>query len=880
MLTFPRLMTTEGKDPFQVMEWTHKDVEIKDTNGKVIYKCEAAEFPLTWSALARQIVASRYFRIARDGEGPPEKSVRSMVARVVNFITEAGVANKYFDTEQGEIFKAELTAMLLNQMGTFNSPVWFNVGTTGAIKPQGSACFINKVEDDMLSILQLAVTEGLIFKEGSGSGVNYSALRGENETIRGGGTASGPVSFLTGYDAFAGIILSGGRTRRAARMCTLDVDHPDIFKFIQCKAKEEDIVAILAQGGMTTQFNAPDSAYGHVKYQNGNHSVMVTDEFMAKVRDVIHGYKPDGHWDLFNRKDGSVAERVSIKELFYEIASAAHKCGDPALQFYNTINEGNTCAEDGNIVSSNPCSEFMFLENSACNLASINLAKFQKEPNHFDTKMFKHVVQLLITSQDILVDACGYPTTAIEENSHKWRPLGLGFSNLGGLLMSWGVPYNSDEGRSIAASITSLMTGCAYTASADLAETLGPFDRFEANKSSMEDVLERQMAYTKRLENDPAGIYKHAQTAWREALTKGFGKKRSKEGGAGFRNAQATLIAPTGTISFMMDCATTGVEPDIGLRKTKALVEGGELTYINPMAKEALKVLEYTEDEQHTIGEYIKEHGHVENCMSLKPQHLDVFDCAAPAHKRYLSADAHLDMVAAIQPFLSGAISKTYNLPHDATVDDVALTYLKAWERKIKCIAIYRKDSKLSDPLSVAEVLKTIEEPVAPKRKRMPSERTSCTHKFEIGSHSGYITVGFYEDGTPGELFLRMASHGSMVSGLLDAFATSCSIMLQYGVPLKVVVDKFKPMQFTPAGITTHPEIPIANSIINYVFRWLELKFLQKDDEVTASMPSILPEPGIEDLNADCCADCGNPMTRHGTCLQCHNCGNSQGVCS
>jgi len=880
MLEFSRILTKEGRDPFQAMKWTHEDVEIRNTDGKVIYECKEAEFPITWSTLARQIVASRYFRLARDAEGPPEKSVRSMVTRVVNFITEAGIKGEYFDAEQADVFKAELTAVLLNQMGTFNSPVWFNVGTTGTTKPQGSACFINKVEDDMQSILQLVVTEGLIFKEGSGSGVNYSNLRGENETIRGGGTASGPVSFLTGYDAFAGIILSGGRTRRAARMCILDVDHPDIFKFVQCKAAEEDIVAILAQGGITTKFSAPDSAYSHVKYQNGNHSVMVTDEFMSKVRDIIHGYKPDGLWSLYNRKDHSLAEKVSIKELFNEIATAAHKCGDPALQFYDTINEGNTCSEDGDIVSSNPCSEFMFLENSACNLASINLDKFQKEKNHFDVPLFKHIIRLLITSQDILVNACGYPTEEIEKNSHKWRPLGLGFSNLGGLLMSWGVPYNSDEGRSIAASITSLMTGHAYTVSAELAETLAPFDRFEANKGPMEEVLERQMTSTKRLEMDPAGIARHSIQAWKEALTKGFGKKRSKENGSGFRNAQTTLIAPTGTISFMMDCATTGVEPDIGLRKTKSLVEGGELTYINPKAKIALQVLGYTEEEQNEIEAHIKENGHVENCSSLKSKHLDIFDCAAPAHKRYLSADAHLDMVAAIQPFLSGAISKTYNLPHDATVDDVALTYLKAWERKIKCIAIYRKDSKLSDPLSVAKVLETLEKPIAPKRKRMPSERTSCTHKFEIGSHSGYLTVGFYEDGTPGELFLRMAAHGSMVSGLLDAFATSCSIMLQYGVPLDVVVEKFKPMQFTPAGITTHPEIPIANSIISYIFRWLELKFLKKEGEEAPLTPSILPEPGVEDLNADCCADCGNPMTRHGTCLQCHNCGNSQGVCS
>lgn len=1274
MLEFNRLLSQEGLDPYTAINLVHRTIEEKEL-----------EFPEAWSLDACNIMAKKYFRQSRLNE-EQETSVRQTFGRIVNALCDAGIKQKYFDDTQGQIFAAELTTVLLKQLAMFNSPVLFNVGIPGTERPLASACFINSVKDNMESILELTKTEGLIYKEGAGSGVNYSALRASTESIRGGGHASGPVSFMHISDAAASIILSGGRTRRAAKMCILNADHPDIELFIESKAKQEDIVQRLFEGGMSTDFNDPDGAYGIARYQNENHSVRVTDTFMNHVREVMHGYKDDYTWDLHNRADKSHSRTVSIKKLFHTMAEAAHKCGDPGIQFHDHINKMNTCANDGEISGSNPCfpgetlistpegfipirelctiahdsgtltpvytagevtstpiaymltginallkielsdgrilrttknhewligtdkipakdlkegmavtlmrepsnytgndllevdstsdsyrqkgdhrlpgvhfpeqltpefcellgyltgnngfmsqkdsytalgwihgtsqdknentdhqelhtrhkqllesyapglvgdttntdgcqvlrfsrrpiveyfhqlgyqpvtaeykrvppcifkatkesiaqylrgyfgadgtvygqasegeaevnchsvsrmllqdiqlllqllgirsklalsvperdiqvrehekvyranagyrlrifpgdlkefadrigfslpykqvrlldllshrknvkavwdsptivsieedgeeptynlteplnhlvyangvlipqcSEFMWLDDSACNLASINLEKFALPEHNYDVKTFKHVVRLLIIAQDIIVGIGHYPTNKIEENSHKYRPLGLGFANLGGLLMSWGIPYDSDEGRHLAAAAASLMTGQAYLTSAEVAAVKGTFERFDANRGPMEEVLQRHLASTRGLKKDLAGIHTKALSTWREAIGDGFGRKQ--EEGSGFRNCQVTLLAPTGTIAFVMDCATTGIEPDYALKKTKMLVGGEQIAITNPNIEKALVSLGYGEKDRVEIAAHVKDRGHLEGSL-LKPEHLPVFDCSVPVQgqTRFLSVDAHIEMCAAIQPFLSGAISKTFNMPHNATVKDIELAFLKAWERGVKAVAVYRKGSKLSEPLRTEELKAQNKIQPAVKRESLPNDRRSHTHKFSVGGYAGYLTVGFYDDGRPGELFLRMAKPGSMVSGLLDSFATSISYLLQYGVPLSELVRKFEAVKFSPNGMTSNPQIMFATSIIDYLFKWMKHRFLtnEQQHEIEARREKKIIEaqitsPEIDemdfDLSSDPCPNCGSPMVKTGSCSICKSCTFSTGVCS
>jgi ribonucleoside-diphosphate reductase alpha chain len=888
MLEFPRLLSQENTDPYASTRWTKHHVVTRDKSGKILYECSDAEYPESWSLDACSIFSQKYLRQSRTTT-ERETSAKQTFSRIVSMIAAEGVKQKYFDTDNAIVFSDELTQVLLKQLALFNSPVLFNVGIPGIEKPLASACFINSVEDNMESILELAKTEGLIYKEGAGSGVNFSNLRASTEGIRGGGNASGPVSFMYIYDAVASIILSGGRTRRAAKMCILNADHPDVETFIWSKANQEDIVKILVAGGLSPEFQDPDGAYSLVRYQNENHSVRVTDEFMKRVREVLHGYKEDFSWHLTNRTDASLAEIVSIKNLFESIAEAAHKCGDPGIQFHDTINRMNTCSNDGEIHGSNPCSEFMWLDNSACNLASINLDRFTLPDRNYDVKTFKHVIRLLITAQDILVGMAGYPTKRIEENSLKYRPLGLGYSNLGGLLMAWGIPYDSDDGRNLAAAITSLMTGQAYLTSAELAEIKGPFERYEANKQPMEDVLSKHVASTKALKKDMAGIHTKALTTWREAMSAGFGKK---EAGSGFRNCQVTLLAPTGTIAFVMDCATTGIEPDYSLKKIKALIGGEILEYVNPNIDRALTSLGYPEKERIDFVNYVNEHGHLEK-SGLKEEHLAVFDCsvAAETGTRALSVDAHIEMVAAVQPFLSGAISKTFNMATNASVKEVQLTFLKAWERGVKAITVYRKGSKLSEPMRVRELMHELKKKPALQREELPNDRIAHTHKFSVSGYVGYLIIGFYEDGRPGEMFLRMAKPGSMVSGLLDSFAKSCSFLLQYGVPVEELVRGFEGAKFSPSGITSNPDIVFATSIIDYVFKWMKRRFLtpakqteleDKREKKFLEAAKASPEHDVMDydLSEDPCPNCGSPMVKTGACSTCPVCSYGSGVCS
>lgn len=877
MLKFTRQLSTEGGKPAQQIEWNRTDIVVKNSKtGEVLYECLDAEFPSSWSYDACKIVASKYFRQSRTTEHT-ETSVRQMVERVVSALVKSGIEQEYFDEANGAIFGDELALLIYGQYGSFNSPVWFNLGVPGVDDPQCSACFINAVEDSMESILELAKTEGLIFKDGSGSGVNLSPLRGSQERIKGGGHASGPVSFMAGYDAFANVILSGGRTRRAARMVILDVDHPDIWKFINTKANQEDIVRILALAGMSVDFTDPDGAYGVVKHQTGNNSVRVSDDFMEKVRNILHGYQTDGAWKTTSRVDGHASETISVRSLFRAIAEAAHKCGDPGIQFGDTINAYNTCIGDGEIVASNPCSEFVWLNNSACNLASLNLYRFSKGKGSFDSKLYKHAVRTFITAQDIIVSLASYPTTAITNNSLAYRTLGLGYANLGGLLMSWGLGYDSEEGRDVAAALTSCLTAYAYQTSAELANLLGPFPRYEANASHVEDVLLKHQAATRKLRKDLAGLHGKAVTAWRDAMSAAFKK------GKGVRNAQVTLLAPTGTIAFMMDCATTGVEPDIGLKKTKTLVGGDVMEYVNPNVEVALDALGYDPEDQDELLEYMRDHGHFEG-SKLRDEHLPVFDCSIPVGTRRLSVDAHINMCAAIQPFLSGAISKTFNMPREATVDEVERTFLKAWEKGVKCITVYREGSKLSEPLRVRELMKEKDTDFpAPDRICLPDERDQKGHKFHIGPHKGYITVGFYPDGRIGELFLRMAGHGSTVNGLLDSFGTLASLALQYGIPLEELVSRFEGSRFAPSGWTKNPNIPSANSIIGYVFKWIRWRFLE-NKESPEDRPSMLPPPIVDeefDLASEPCPHCGSQLRKIGaTCYDCPNCSYNTGACS
>ena len=843
--------------------------------------------------LATNIVVSKYFH-GQVGTPEREYSVKQLIERVARTITNWGIRGGYFASdEDADIFYNELAYLLVNQYASFNSPVWFNVGIEE--KPQASACFINSVQDTMESILELVKTEGMLFKYGSGTGTNFSTLRSSKEKLSGGGIASGPVSFMRGFDAFAGVIKSGGKTRRAAKMVILNVDHPDIIDFIKSKAEEEKKAHILIKAGYDPGFNVPGGAYDSVQFQNANHSVRVTDEFMKAVLE-------DKEWHTRYVTTGEICDTYRARDIMRMIAEAAWLCGDPGMQFDTTINNWHTCPNTGRINASNPCSEFMFLDDTACNLASLNLMKFRKEDGSFDVEAFRHAVDVLITAQEIIVDNASYPTKAIEKNSYDYRPLGLGYANLGALLMSLGLPYDSEPARAYAAVITAIMTGEAYRQSALIAKEMGPFRGYELNREPMLGVIRKHMSYVDKIDKSliPEELYESAKKIWSETYE--LGQKY------GYRNSQVTVIAPTGTIGFMMDCDTTGIEPDIALVKYKKLVGGGFLKIVNNTVPLALKKLGYTDKQIEEIVNYIDKNDTIEGAPHLKPEHLPVFDCAfKPAKgKRFIHYMGHVKMMAAVQPFISGAISKTVNMPNDVTVDDVMQLYIDAWKMGLKAIAIYRDGSKGTQPLSTsiddekktsAGEEKKVE--FKPVRRRLPDERNSITHKFSVAGHEGYITVGMYPDGTPGEIFITMSKEGSTLSGLMDAFATAISLALQYGVPLKVLVDKFSHMRFEPSGFTNNPEIPIAKSIIDYIFRWLGKKFLKPEEqpsnvdhtdilnEIHLSQEKVVLrsetlekyEKQIFEIQSDAppCPSCGAIMQRSGSCYVCPNCGSTSG---
>lgn len=898
-LTVKRHFTRAGIHPFDLLAWSKRKASILGEKGEVIFEAEDLEFPEGWSQNAVNVVAQKYFR---KKDGKRETSVKQVIKRVYETIGEWGKAQGYFATDEDvEIFKMELCHILVNQIGSFNSPVWFNVGIVDP--PQCSACFINEVEDSMESILNLVYTEGMLFKYGSGTGTNFSPLRSKKETLTGGGRPSGPLSFIKVLDTNAGVIKSGGTTRRAAKMVILNVDHPDIMDFIKSKMEEEKKAWILINNGYDGSLDG--EAYASVAYQNANHSVRVTDEFMK-------AYENDGEWSTTFRTTGEVADTYKASEIMHAIAEAAWACGDPGLQFDTTINKWHTCKNSGRINASNPCSEYMFLDNSACNLASINLMKFRREDGSFDIEGFKHTVDIFIIAQDIIVDNSAYPTKKIAENSHMFRPLGLGYANLGALLMSLGLPYDSDEGRAYASALTAIMTGEAYIQSAKLAQ-FGPgsYSEFEKNRASHLEVINmhRQEAY-RIPPRAPMQLLEAARAIWDEAYKMGEQ--------SGYANAQVTVLAPTGTIAFMMDCDTTGVEPDLSLVKVKKLVGGGTLEIVNNAVPLALSRLGYTDDEVAQIMDFVRQKGTIEGAPGIKEEHLPVFDCSfRPLNgSRSIHYMGHLKMLAAIQPFISGSISKTVNLPNEITVEEIERIYVDAWKLGLKCVALYRDGCKRVQPLSASsgESLK-VEQP-KPVRRRLPDERESITHKFEIGGHEGILTAGKYEDGRLGELFLMIHKEGSVVSGLANCLSIAVSVALQYGVPLETFVEKFAFQKFEPSGWTKNKQIRQAHSIVDYVFRYLALKFLppaeaakyvgkhviekeiRKEEEKTltavpkdatsgfeaADEVAKSPKESDKDFvqtqsDAPVCERCGSLMVRSGSCYLCLNCFHQTGSC-
>ena len=838
-LTFERRWTRPGVHPYDEITWEYRTAGISSETGKTVFEQKNVEVPSTWSQLATNVVVSKYFR-GHVGTQEREHSVKQLIDRVVNTITAWAETQRYFATDEDlAAFKAELTHLLVHQKMSFNSPVWFNVGIEA--KPQCSACFINSVQDNMSSIMDLAKTEAMLFKYGSGAGVNLSPIRSSKAKMSGGGIASGPVSFMRGYDAFAGVIKSGGKTRRAAKMVILDVNHPDVVEFIESKAHEEKKAWALIEQGYDPSFTG--EAYGSVFFQNANHSVRVTDDFMRAV-------ERDADWTTFEVSDGQPAGTYKARDIFRKMADAAHLCGDPGIQYDSTINDWHTSANTDRIYASNPCSEYMFLNDTACNLASLNLMKFVDADGEFDVDAFRFAAKVTITAQEILVDNASYPTQKIEENSHRYRPLGLGYANLGALLMNRGFAYDSDEGRNYAGAITALMHGEAYRQSATIARDHGgAFVEYDVNRSSFLRVIgkHRDAAYKLPTKGVPAPMLENVRQLYDEVLT--LGEQH------GFRNAQVTVLAPTGTIAFMMDCDTTGIEPDIALIKYKKLVGEGYLKIVNQTVPAALRKLGYSPTEVEEIIAYVNERETIEGAPGLRNEHLPVFDCAfKPMNgERSIHYMGHVRMMGAVQPFLSGAISKTVNMPENATAEEIETVYMEGWRQGLKAIAIYRDGSKRSQPLSTgkkkdgeaelspdaAETIEALRRQLAaaqveaskPHRRRLPSERTAVTHKFDIAGHEGYITVGLYPDGQPGEIFLKMAKEGSTISGLMDTLATSVSLALQYGVPLRDVVNKFAHVRFEPSGFTGNPEIPIAKSLVDYIFRWLGSRFLPADEK-------------------------------------------------
>ena len=839
-LEWPRRHTTAGIHPYDEIEWELRNAAISSETGKTVFEQKDVEVPKAWSQLATNVVVSKYFR-GHVGTPERESSVRQLIDRVVNSIAAWAETQHYFATETDRrAFQDELTYLLVHQKMAFNSPVWFNVGIEP--KPQCSACFINSVQDNMGSIMDLAKTEAMLFKFGSGAGSNLSPIRSSKELMSGGGIASGPVSFMKGYDAFAGVIKSGGKTRRAAKMVILDADHPDVLDFIDSKMLEEKKAWALIEEGYDPSFTG--EAYGSVFFQNANHSVRVTDDFMRAV-------ESDGPWTTHAIRDGAPVDTMKAREIFHRMALAAHLCGDPGIQYDTTINDWHTSANTDRIYASNPCSEYMFLNDTACNLASLNLMTFVKENGEFDVEDYRYAARLTITAQEILVDNASYPTPRIEENSHKFRPLGLGYANLGALLMSRGLAYDSDEGRNFAAALTAIMHGEAYRQSSVVARDHGgPFVEYEKNKNPFIRVIRKHRDASYQIPS--AGVPQELQDAARAVFDEALALGEQN----GYRNAQVTVLAPTGTIAFMMDCDTTGIEPDIALIKYKKLVGEGFIKIVNQTVPAALRKLGYSPDEVDAILTYVNERETIEGAPGLKPEHLPVFDCAfKPVNgDRSIHYMGHVRMMGAVQPFISGAISKTVNMPEAATAEEIEQVYLEGWKRGLKAIAIYRDGSKRSQPLStgkkkdidavdstvVAELKRQLEvaqtEAGKPHRRRLPNERTALTHRFDIAGHEGYITVGLYPDGQPGEIFLKMAKEGSTVSGLMDTFATTVSVALQYGVPLKDLVNKFAHVRFEPSGFTGNSEIPIAKSIVDYIFRWLGSRFLSDDDKANLGL--------------------------------------------
>ena len=967
-LSFRRFFTKPGVSPYDELEWDLRLAQITDSHGGIIFEQKDVEVPKDWSMTATNIVASKYLH-GKLGTPDRETGVRQLVTRVAETIRDWGQAQGYFKTgDDAATFHDELVHILVRQYAAFNSPVWFNVGcdriepnsdarnwhwnpatqqvefgVTGYSKPQCSACFINSVKDSLDSILTLAKTEGMLFKWGSGTGTNLSPLRGSTEGLSGGGTASGPLSFMKGFDAFAGVIKSGGKTRRAAKMVILNVDHPDIVDFIECKQKEEAKAHALVSLGYDGSH--PDSdAYSSIFFQNANNSVRVTDDFMyAVVRDTDFSTKAIG--------DGSVMKTYKAKELMRKISEATWHCGDPGMQYDTTVNRWHTSKNTNRINASNPCSEYMFLDDSACNLASLNLLKFA--PNGtFDVEAYRHAVDVLITAQEILVDNAGYPTESIMRNSHDYRPLGLGYANLGALLMAAGLPYDSDAGRDYAACVTAIMCGEAYLQSSKIAEQCAPLTPatdtvatrlgiteaanmpggacpgWYINREPFLDVIRMHRASVNNINksNVPSALYEASKATWDEALS--HGEKH------GYRNSQVTVLAPTGTIGFMMDCDTTGVEPDLALVKYKKLVGGGMIKIVNQTVPTALFKLGYDHDQANAIVSYIDATGTIEGAPHIKDEHLAIFDCSFKPAKgtRSIAYMGHLRMMAAAQPFISGAISKTVNLPENASVEDIMEAYLQAWKLGLKAVAVYRDGCKKSQPLSAAGTKTAnsskddprpgssphIEEdnlnaPPRAVRHKLQEERASITHKFKVGDHEGYVTVGLYPNGDPGELFVTMAKEGSTVSGLMDSFALAVSIALQHGVPLKLFCEKFAHTRFEPSGWSGNADIGYAKSIMDYIFRWLQLRFLTGQQQMlfesfrpklsalssqlSEEAASVIRRPeagsrepgagsihaadalaGIIDLgDAPSCSFCGSIMTRNGSCYRCGSCGSTSG---
>jgi len=985
-LGFRRFFTKTGVSPYDEIEWEKRTALITDAKGNAIFEQKDVEVPKDWSVTATNIVASKYLH-GTLGTPERESGVRALVTRVAETIRDWGLSQGYFKTpEDGATFHDELSHILLRQYAAFNSPVWFNVGcdriepnsdaqnwhwnpasarvefsVTGYKTPQCSACFINSVKDSLDSILTLAKTEGMLFKWGSGTGTNLSSLRSSTEGLSGGGTASGPLSFMKGFDAFAGVIKSGGKTRRAAKMVILNIDHPDIIDFIECKSKEEAKAHALIASGYDG--SSPDSdAYSSIFFQNANNSVRVTDDFMYSVL-------RDNGFTTRAVKDGRPMQNFKAKDLLFRISDATWRCGDPGMQYDTTVNRWHTSKNTARINASNPCSEYMFLDDSACNLASLNLLKFA--PNGtFDVEAYRHAVDVLITAQEILVDNAGYPTEMIAKNSHDYRPLGLGYANLGALLMAAGLPYDSDAGRDYAACVTAIMCGEAYLQSSKIAEQCpsltpatdtvatrlgmtnagtahvgtdafvrpaseasapaqtmpgGACPGWYINREPFLDVIRMHRASVNNINknNVPTALYESSKACWDEALA--HGEKH------GYRNSQVTVLAPTGTIGFMMDCATTGVEPDLALVKFKKLVGGGMIKIVNQTVPTALFKLGYDHDQANAIVSYIDATGTIEGAPHVKDEHLAVFDCSFKPAKgtRSIAYMGHLRMMAAAQPFISGAISKTVNLPENASVEDIMEAYLQAWKLGLKAVAVYRDGCKKSQPLSAAGTKTAnsskddprpgaaapheddnLNAPPRAVRHKLQEERASITHKFNIGGHEGYITVGLYPDGEPGELFITMAKEGSTVSGLMDSFALATSIALQHGVPLKLLCEKFAHTRFEPSGWTSNPDIGFAKSIMDYIFRWLQLRFLTGQQQLlfenlrprlsaVSSQPEGMSSQGfgattndqrpttvhasdalanmIDLGDAPSCHVCGAIMTRNGSCYRCGSCGSTSG---